>query len=97
MGLSGYSSMHWPPMRPSVSTIWHDKPTTPASKAAKSPTGPAPTIRTSVRMGVSVCVLLSEVIRYPFCAADQRVAHDDHHTEATSDRQRRHYWQPRYP
>src|SRR5580704_16633596 len=53
---------------------------TPASNAAKRPTGPAPTIRTSVRIGdvdVSTRVSASEVIRYPWCHAAGRAASVD--------------------
>src|SRR5262245_59159703 len=50
MGLSGYSSVHWPPGAPSESTTWQVMPNNPSSKTWNSPQGPAPMIKTSVTM-----------------------------------------------
>ena len=51
MGLSGYSSVHWPPGAPSESMRWQPIPSNPSSKTWNSPQGPAPMITTSVTMG----------------------------------------------
>src|SRR5688572_28239907 len=51
MGLSGYSSVHWPPGAPSESTTWQVMPSRPNSNTWNSPQGPAPMISTSVTIG----------------------------------------------
>src|SRR5215475_13296076 len=60
MGLSGYNSTHWPPRRGMLSTTWARRSSKPSSNTWNRPTGPAPTITTSVEIVFTYSRRLSE-------------------------------------
>src|SRR5882762_10407142 len=72
MGLSGYSSVHWPPGSGSVSIRWALMPSRPSSNTWNRPQGPAPIITVSVLMVTAHLLLNRAAVLRHYKGANDR-------------------------